>query len=214
MIDAQPLAKVHTAPCSIKVLYSVSSVNLKVEITFFTIQFAKEEDVHLKAGQKPSLERQSTLYDESKSSTSLAAAAPAASDVSTAEEELEFYGGDYYGSDYQQYDAATGYEYNYSDYYGADGGSGVGGGGGDDQQQALESYPGYVLDETGTWVVDDGSLSHDYGYYDETGYYYDGQWYPADSTTYDESGAASWTTADGYADYTTQQQGTLIIILN
>jgi hypothetical protein len=191
MINAQPLAKVHTAPCSIKVknlneLYSIRLNGLN----------------KLNTGQKPSLERQSTLYDETKSSASLAA--PAAS-VSTAEEELEFYGGDYYGdgSDYQQYDAATGYEYNYSDYYGTSEG------GGGDQQQ--ESYPGYVLDETGTWVVDDGSLSHDYGYYDETGYYYDGQWYPA--TTYDESGAASWTAADGYADYTTQQQGSLIFLI-
>lgn len=80
-------------------------------------------------------------------------------------------------STYQQYGGE--YDYNYDYNYGYSEG----------QQQS------YNVE-----AVDDGKESHSYGYYDDTGYYYDGHWYSYDAnyqTNYDgsystEDAASNW----------------------
>ncbi len=75
---------------------------------------------------------------------------------------------------YQQYEGSGEYgDYNYDYNYGYTETTTGQAEGGD----AGSSLTG----DGGSYVIDDGSQSHGYGYYDETGYYYDGIWYNYDS---------------------------------
>ena len=162
---------------------------------------------NLVAGQKASLERQSTLYEETIKETP-----PNQGGEFLYQQE----GGDNYYSaynngdgEYQQEQQYDDYNYDYNYCYS---GVGVGvGSGGDEQTMSSTSNGGYILDETGQWIVDDGKASQSYGYYDETGYYYDGQWYPYTTTegedwsTNDQSGgfSAADTTTTSSSPYAT-----------
>ncbi len=91
-------------------------------------------------------------------------------------------------STYQQYDGGGGaeYDYNYDYNYGYSEGQ----------------QPAYSEDTT---VIDDGKESHGYGYYDDTGYYYDGQWYSYD-VNYDPNYDANYSTEDAASNWSQSQQ--------
>ena len=149
-------------------------------------------------GRKPSLERQTTLYDEHESNSAEATYPQGYGEYQSyqmgnndqSDQQQYNYssavGYDGY-SNYQQYDGGgtTDYDYNYDYNYGYSEG----------QQQAFN--------EDGT-VIDDGKESHGYGYYDDTGYYYDGQWYSYDAS-YDPNYDANYSTEDAASNWSQPQ---------
>ena len=163
------------------------------------------------SGPKPSLARQSTLYDEQESNNSAEAAYSQGytnyqqqpghqqqqqrqsypiGNVDQSDEQYNYStaaGYDDY-STYQQYDGGgsgtSEYDYNYDYNYG--------------YSEGQQNY-----NESGVAVIDDGKESHGYGYYDETGYYYDGQWYSYDGN-YDANYDANYSTEDATSNWSQQ----------
>lgn len=166
-------------------------------------------------GPKPSLARQSTLYDEQESNNSTEAAYSQGytnyqQPGQQQQHQRQSYptGNDAQSEEQYNYSTAAGYD-DYSTYEQYDGGGGGSGGVGTSEYDYNYDYNyGYSegqtnYNESGAAVIDDGKESHGYGYYDETGYYYDGQWYSYDGN-YDANYDANYSTEDATSNWSQQ----------
>lgn len=156
------------------------------------------------SGPKPSLARQSTLYDEHETNHSSEAtySEDYANYQQPPQQQRQPYpiGNNHQSQEQYNYSTAAGYD-DYSTYQQYDGG-------GTSEYDYNYDYnygysEGQQYNESVAAVIDDGKESHGYGYYDETGYYYDGQWYAYDGN-YDANYDANYSTEDATSNWSQQ----------
>ncbi|XP_045034176.1 protein unc-13 homolog B isoform X3 [Daphnia magna] len=153
---------------------------------------------------KPSLARQSTLYDEHETNHSSEAtySEDYANYQQPPQQQRQPYpiGNNHQSQEQYNYSTAAGYD-DSSTYQQYDGG-------GTSEYDYNYDYnygysEGQQYNESVAAVIDDGKESHGYGYYDETGYYYDGQWYAYDGN-YDANYDANYSTEDATSNWSQQ----------